>query len=135
MASFEQISDFDVFFYHGQNELELENESDILWSLIQERRTMYYNRQEGIPSVENNPNAISLEVLLRYSISNYLAWRNTQVGDGTNNTKDRRVAVSQNSIIFDRDARKGDLDVIVYYIPYVNFKEPQNIKVPIGRGI
>lgn len=128
--TFEQLSDFDMFFYYGQNDLESENASDLLAGLLQSIRSMFYNRSEGIDQKENYPNTLILTIGLKYSIINYVGYRNTQVGDGTNNTKDRRIAASQDSIKFDQD-NQGNLDVTVYYISFVNYNELKNIKAPV----
>ena len=127
------ISDLDVFFFYGQNDLQLEIESDITAGLIQGRRSLFYNRRDsaGIDSKENYPNSLSLNVLLRFDVVNWIAYRNTYVTDGSNNEKDRRVGVSQNFISFVSDA-SGNLDVQILYIPFYDFDKKDVVSIPVG---
>lgn len=137
MKEFSQLSDFDIFFFYGQSDLELENESDLIAGLLQPRRSLYYNRQDGcgISEKENYPLSLSLQIGMRYDVANWVAFRNTQVTDGSANTVDRRIAVSQNSVSFRQDMNKGTIDLSVVYIPFGNFRKPDQILTSIGRGI
>lgn len=135
MRSVSEITDFDNFFYYGMMDLDHEIESDIFIGLQQGERSMFYNRQEGcsMETMENYPNTIIAQIGMRYSIMNYLAWRNGEVGDGTNGTRERRVACSQAVIGFEKD-EKGNLDVSVLYIPFANYKDVRFVNVPIIGG-
>jgi len=130
---YSQLSDFDTFFYRGSNDIELENQSDILWGILQPKRSMSYNRREGcgITDRVNEPNAIQLTIVGRYDITQWVGYRNTYVTNGQNNTKDRRVAVSQSTISFEQN-NKGEVDVKVLYIPFANFQQPTILTLPVG---
>lgn len=128
-----QITDWDNFFYYGDGELEDECEFDLYQLLLQPKRSLYYNRREsaGVTEYENNPNSLSLQVNARYEIASAIAYRNSIVVNGSNNTKDRRMAVSQNTIGF--EARNGDLNIKILYILYSNFENPQDKSFPLVR--
>jgi hypothetical protein len=127
-------NDFDVFFFYGSNDLQLETESDLVAGLIQEKRSLFYNRQDAAGLKENYPNTFTLSVSTKYDITSWVSFRNTQVTDGTNSTRDRRVAVSQNYISFSRES-VGTLNVEVLYIPFYNFKKAQQLTIPVSGGI
>jgi hypothetical protein len=133
MSDMNVLQDFDNFFFYGQNDLQQENESDLLAGCVQPARSLYYNRQDaaGINEKENHPDAISTQFLTRFNIVSWVAYRNGQVSDGQNNTLDRRLAVSQNSVNIKTDG-KGNLSVSILYIPFSDFKTPQNLKIPAG---
>ena len=107
-------------------------ESDLMQVLIQPKRSMLYNRQfgAGIKDRENFPNAVSLQIGLRYDIASAIAYRNTVVSDGTDNTRDRRIASSQFSIEFKQD--RGNLDIRVYYFNFVNTKQIRSVDIESG---
>lgn len=130
-----QLQDFDIFFYYGQSKLEIENKSDLLAGLVQPSRSMYYNRQDsaGVSDKENNPNTVGLQISVRYNIVRWSAYRNSQVTDGQNNTTDRRIAISQNSVNVKND-KNGNVDINVLFIPLADFKTPQTLELP-GGGI
>ena len=134
--AFEQSSDFDVFFYYGENQnpLEIENESDIYAGLTQRKRSMYYNRQfgAGIPDKENYPNSLALLIGTRYDVVNWAALRNNRV---STEDPDRRVAISQETVKIGQGNKKGTMDVNVTYIPFTNFEQPKSVSLPIGRGV
>lgn len=121
---------WDVFFYYGQNDIELENRFDVYQVLMQPERSLFYNRREsaGLEKYENNPNTISLQVFAKFSIANALAYRNFIVTDGSNNTKDRRIAVSQEAIGF--YPKDGELDITLLYFSLYNYK-PSLVDVPL----
>lgn len=130
MSSPSQLGSWDLFFNYGDNDLDLELESDAMMLVVQPARTLFYNNLESGGVSENYPNGLSLQVLLRYNIASAFAFRNRVVVDGSNNTKDRRLAVSQNSISFNSN-QSGELDVTVLYIPYYNFDAYKSIN-PTG---
>jgi hypothetical protein len=133
MSTLENLTDFDIFFYYGQNDISLENESDLMTGLMQPKRTLFYNRKDGcgVADKENYPNTVSLFVNIIYDIINWIEYRNTQVQDGSDNLfPDRRIFASQNTINFKND-KKGNLDIIVLYIETTNFSKLQQISMPI----
>lgn len=127
-----ELNAWDNFFYYGQNEFELELESDLMMLLIQPGRSLFYDNQEsaGISDYENYPNNLILQIYGRYSISAAIAWKNRQVTDGSDNTIDRRIAVSQNFISFKTDI--GNLDVSVVYIPFSQYTKFKTMNMKIG---
>ena len=127
------LSDFDIFFFYGDNDLQTEIESDLLAGFIQPVRSMFYNRQDGAGVIENAPNTPSQSIYRSYEFVNWASWRNTKVGDGTNGTKERRAAVSQEHIKYSRDNR-GNLDAEILYIPFFNFRKGQLLSIPITGG-
>ena len=134
--AFEQASDFDVFFYYGENRnpLEIENESDVYAGLTQRKRSLFYNRQfgAGIPDKLNYPNSLALSIGTRYDVVNWAALRNNRV---STEDPDRRVAISQATVGIKQNNKKGTLDVNVSYIPFTNFEQPKSVSLPIGRGV
>lgn len=137
MINLTSLSDIDAFFFYGQNDPQLENESDLVRGLVQPKRSLFYNRQDGcgISSRENMPNSLTLEIGLRYDVVNWVSLRNNRVSDGSEGTRDRRLAVSQNTISFRRDAKRGNVDVNVGYIPFADIKNSGNVQAPILGGI
>jgi hypothetical protein len=93
---------------------------------------MFYNRQfgGGISEYENQPNNLLTQIGLRFDIANAVAYRNTTVTDGSDNTIDRRLAVSQNSIYF--EIERDQLNIGVLYIPYLNYENFEQITIPLG---
>jgi hypothetical protein len=119
--SIEQLGSWDIFFYYGQSDINLEIESELTQLVLQPSRSLYYNNQEsgGISNYENYPNEVNLQINARYDIAKGVSWKNGVVTDGSNGYPDRRVAVSQSSISFTRN--RGELDVEVFYIPYYDY--------------
>lgn len=126
--------DFDYFYYYGLSEIEKETEHDLMLLLLHPRKSLFYDRSEGagVFEYQNYPNALSLQIGLRYNIAMSLAKRNANVTNGVNNTKDRRVAASQFSVQFNQD-QDGNLDVMLYYYLYSNLSNPLNINLPVGK--
>lgn len=136
MIDYKTLSDFDVFFYYGEIDLETEVESELMAGFIQPARSFFYNRQDscGVYEKENFPNTLSLTINMSYDIVNWAAYRNIYVTNGQNNTRDRRVAISQNSINYEKD-NKGNLDATIFYIPFFNYKKPSQLTLPIIKGL
>lgn len=130
--SIDELSSWDIFFYYGKNDLDLELSSDLMLLMLQANRSLYYDRREsgGVSGYSNHPNALSLQVNIRYNAANAIAWKNSVIADGLNGLPDRRIAVSQTSISFLRSG--GDLDVTVLFIPYYNFNNYKAINVPMA---
>ena len=60
----ETLRDFDMFFYYGQNDLELETRHDILVNLKQPKRSLFYDRcldSAGIDDYENKPDGLTIQ--------------------------------------------------------------------------
>lgn len=127
-----QYANSDYFFYYGQIDIKEECRSDLWQLLYQPTRSMFFNRQEGggVTEYENYPNAISLQVNLRLSISNAVSYRNSVVTDGFDGQKDRRIAVSQNFIGIEQ--KNDNLDLIVLFFLYSDYTNPQKINSSIG---
>ena len=131
------IDDFDIFFYYGQNELELETRSDLLANLTQAKRSLFYNRNldsAGIPDYENMPEGLALRINLPYDVVNSLSRRNQFVSNGENGTRDRRVAVSQSTIRIEANSNIGNIDITVLYVPLADFKQSESLQFSIGAG-
>lgn len=129
-----KLSDIDYFFFYSKNNFEDECAHDLYELLLQPQKSIFYNREfgAGVSESENSPNALSLQVNLRYQIAQAIADRNSVVTDGRNGTKDRRIAASQFSINFKQAVQSGELDVEVFYFLYANYDTPQNLSMPVG---
>lgn len=127
------LDSFDYFFYHGSQPLNEEIASEVLAMLNQPARTLYYSRSYNSSRVhdyENTPNSLVLEVGMPYDVVESIARRNTVVGDGAQNGRDRRVFASQETVSIQRSG--GNVDLSVEYIQSVDNKGNQ-IQLPIGR--
>jgi len=135
MIEAQTLSSFDNFFYYGKNDFNTEIESDLMQVAIQPKRSMLYNRQfgAGVSDRENYPNAISLQIGLRFDIANAIAYRNGVVSDGENDTRDRRIAASQFSLEFVQNA--GNLDIRIYYFSFANTKDIRAINLSTGGAL
>jgi hypothetical protein len=125
----EQFADFDIFFYYGLGDLEIETKSDILQNLIQPKRSLFYNRSydsSGIKEYENRPNSFALRISIPYDIVTSLSKRNTIVSAGENGNPDRRIAVSQATIRVENI--KFGTNISVLYIPFANFRQTDQVK-------
>ena len=126
---------WDIFFYYGKSGLDLENRFDLYQIITQPKRSLFYNRKEsaGLSEYENNPNGINLQVLARYDIANAVAYRNTIVVNGSEGLKDRRIAVSQNTIGFEKNKYKDDqLDISIFYFSFFNYTDPKIFSASLG---
>ena len=115
------LADFDIFYFYGQNDLQTEIESDIQQLVVQNSRSLFYNRANdsaGLDEFENVPNAVSQAIMVAFNIVASLAKRNTYVGNGQEGTRDHRIAVSQNSISVEQVG--AELDISIFYIPLFN---------------
>lgn len=135
MRILKELSDINIFFFYGTLDLDLEIESDMAQILHQPKRSLFYNRSDGcgIPDYENYPNTLLLEIMIRFDVVQGIYWRNQNVGDGTNGTKERRVAISQWSIGTSRTG--GNLNLEVNYIPFNRYQSIKSMNLPVGiRG-
>lgn len=126
-----ELPAWDQFFFYGKGDLHEESVYDLNELLFQPKRSLFYNRRAsaGVSEYENNPNGIGLQVFARFEIANAVAYRNSQVSDGSDNLPDRRIAVSQNSIGF--EAKDGNLDVRVLYFLYSDYEVPKSNSFPL----
>lgn len=136
MDDITKYRDIDFLFFYGSINLEEETKHDILLGLLQQKRTMFYNRSEGagISSYENYPNGLSLHVGLRYDIVAWISKRNGEVSAGQGGYQDRRVAVSWNSI-YVKSNNNGEIDINVQYIPFANYTGIKSVSIPAGVGV
>lgn len=134
VSSIDVLSDFDLFFYYGQNDLELETKHDVMCNLMQPKRSLLGNRSldsAGVSDYENKPIGIGIRVNLPFDIVDSLSKRNQYVSNGQNGNKDRRVAVSQSTVRIESD-KQGTVKITVLFIPFSNFKQTQVLSVPLG---
>jgi hypothetical protein len=124
--------DVDHFYFYGKIDESEELEADLFQGLIQDKRSLFYNRAygAGVPSYENAPGGFYLQVSLPYDIVLWFAKRNQVVSDGSNGYRDRRAVTSQTVISIEQ--KVGQLDVNVPYVPYFNRERMQALQVPIG---
>jgi len=130
--SIDELSSWDIFFYYGQSNIDLEMQSDLMLLVLQSDRSLYYDRREsgGVAGYENHPNDLNLQVNIRYNIANAVAWKNGIYASGIDGMPDRRIALSQNSISFSKSG--GELNVALLFIPYFNFNNYKIINVPMA---
>ena len=130
--SIDELSSWDIFFYYGQNDINLEMQSDLMLLALQSDRSLYYDRREsgGVAGYENHPNDLNLQVNIRYNIANAVAWKNGISASGIDGMPDRRIALSQNGISFSKFG--GELNVALLFIPYSNFNNYKIINVPMA---
>lgn len=136
VPSIDVLSDFDMFFYYGQNNLDIETRHDVMLNLMQPKRSLLGNRSldsAGVSDYENTPSGISLKINLPFDIVESLSKRNQYVSNGENGSKDRRIAVSQSTVRVEQDSQ-GNIDVTVQYIPFVNFKQTESLSIALGVG-
>lgn len=128
--SIERLKDFDNFYYYGQGDIVDEIESDIHQVVVQNSRSLFYNRSNDsamVDEFENTPNTIVQSVLIPYSIVSALSRRNTYVGNGQDDTKDRRIVLSQNSIKV--RASGSNIGISIFYIALININNVQKTTV------
>ena len=132
MATLDEVSDINVFFYYGNLSAELETEHNLMAGLLQPERSFYYNRSDsvGVDSYENHPNNLLLQIQLRFQIANWVNFYNTYTGDGTNGSRERRLAISQFSIEFEQS--EDNLDVNILYIPFADYTQMKSVKTSVG---
>jgi len=127
--------DFDIFFYYGQNPLDVETKADIMELLVQAKRRLFYSRSRGAAGIEryeNTPSGVSLQARLPADVVTAIAERNLRVSSGEKGSRDRRVAVSQTQVDVVSDTVTGVATVSVLYIPLANIDETQTVSAPIG---
>jgi len=129
MEALSKLASSDIFFYYGKSDIELETEADIVIGLSQPKKSMFYARSEGcgVSEYGNFPNTLVMQVMARYDIAKWAAYRNENVSDGNENLPDRRVAISQNSVGFGKN--RDELDVDVQYIRFANYKNINKVSI------
>ena len=130
------LSDFDIFFYYGQSDLEIETKSDLMANLSQPKRSLFYNRaldSAGIYDYENFPEGPRVRVNLPYDVVNSFSKRNQFISNGENGARDRRVAVSQSTVRVEFSGR-GNVNVTVLYIPLADFKQTESLQIGLNTG-
>ena len=130
-SEFNSSSSWDIFFFYGKNDLDLESQYDLYEMLLQPKRSLYFFRRgsAGVSEYVNNPNGIDLQVFARFEIANAIAYRNTIVSRGENGTKDRRIAVSQTSIGF--ESKNDELNVRILYFLFADYETPKSNSFPL----
>lgn len=130
----EQLADFDLFFFYGQNSLDLETQSDLMQLLVQPKRSLFYSREDGaaLDDIVNEPNNTLLEVSARYEAASAIARRNLVVVDGTDGRPDRRVATSQAAIQIERTRESIEIGVI--YLPFADHETQRTLSAVVRTG-
>ena len=134
VTSIDVLSDFDLFFYYGQNDLSIETKHDLMLNLMQPLRSLLGNRAldaTGVQRYENTPAGLTLSINLPYDIVSSISQRNQHVSNGEDGTPDRRVAISQSIVRAEIDG--SEVSVTVQYIPLADLKET-SLTIPLGLG-
>ncbi len=135
MGDVNDLKDFDNFYYHGQIDLAEEIKSDVLSTLLQSMRSLFYNRSydsSEIGRYENSPNTIVLNILIPYVVVTALARRNQVVSAGDIGP-DRRIAISQTLVRV--ETNKDQLNVTVQFILLSNFNENSTVSAVFAIGV
>ena len=112
------LNSWDNLFYSGLNNIEEEINIDLIQVLIQPEKSLFYFRQEGAGVKENIPNTFSQQMLTRYKIAKWVAFRNGYLQGEI----EKRVAISQNYIEIENNSNEQNISV--YYIPYSKLQDP-----------
>ena len=131
----ENLNSFDYFYFYGKPDLENEIASEILALLMQPTRSLFYSRgynAAGVANFENAPNAIITQVVLPYDIVEAISRRNGLVSNGSQGNRDRRIAVSQQTVTV--EGKESELDLSVEYILLAD-NSTDNISLPLARGL
>jgi hypothetical protein len=124
------LADFDIFFHYGENDLDLEIESDLMCLVLQNKKSMFYDRSYGGGVNENYPNSLVQAILLPYNIVSSIGRENQKVSDGNNGHPDRRIAVSQAAVKIEQEW--NEMRVLIPYIKFVDYNTLQMITVNRG---
>jgi hypothetical protein len=126
---------WDDFFYYGKQDIRIENQNDLWIGILNDSRIYLYNRQDSVGIQENLPIGFASYLLLRYNITKWIAYRNSYVVNGKNNTKDRRIAASQDSIDVkfpDQSKYSGKIDLSLLYYNFFDLENPQKTNSVFG---
>lgn len=120
---------WDYFFYYDNLPKKDIIQFEVMQGIIQPSRSLYYDRQDscGIDAMENDPQSISTSIFVKYKIINWIAYRNSYVTDGNNNTTDKRIAASQNTINIENTT--GVMNIAVYYISMDDISQQNQLQV------
>lgn len=118
------------FFYNGSNSVPEENQQDLLQIVQQPQSSMFYNRSFGCDIKYNVPLSAISQSLVAYSIAMAIAVRNSSVSDGTDDSPDRRISCSQQTI-FVTDGSNGERNISIRYFNYSDMTTVQQIKLPV----
>ena len=126
--------DMDIFFFadEGTTSLDDQNTMDLAVALLQPTRGFFYNRSDdcGITNSENMPNSLTLQLMTKYNITKWVGKHNGEVSDGSDGNPDRRILVSQNTIIINQS--NDNIDVNVNFASMGNLAiTPQSLSVPL----
>jgi hypothetical protein len=128
----DSLRSMDAFFFYDDLSVEDSILHDALVGLPQKKRSLFYYREgsAGLDQHVNLPSGAFAEVMIRYDAAAWFGQRNRTVGDGTDGTKDRRAATSQEVIDV---TRLGDgMEVAVPIVPFSELSEPRTARVSIG---
>jgi len=126
-------SAWDTFFYYGQGDLKEEVRQDLLNGLSTSKNKLFFNRSDssGVNDYVNTPIGLAIQIGLKYAAVKWIAYRNTYTGNGVDNTKERRVATSQNEIQVEIK-NKNSVDLSIFYILFAYYQQNTTINIPIG---
>lgn len=128
-------SDVDNFFFSGEVDIDTQITSEVLQSLMQPKRSMFFNRSfgAGIPDYENKPLTAQLQIGMAYDIITGIARRNQEVPNGSDGTTDYRAVASQSGVVVEAD---GDtLGVSVWVIPLHSLQSRKIPAIPISGNL
>jgi len=134
MSDVNDLKDFDNFYYYGQGDLSEEIKSEVLMTLMQQMRSLFYNRSYDSSEVhryENSPNTIVLNILIPYVVVTALGKRNQIVSDGDIGP-DRRIAISQTLVRV--ETKRDELNVTVQFILLSNLNENSTVTATFAIG-
>lgn len=124
--------DMDYFYYYGQIDQQKEISANLDLHIRQPQRSMFYYRSCGseLSNFENNPISIITKILLKYSLVKSIAQMNSNVTDGSNNTRDLRVITSQSLI--DVNSTGDEVDIKIQYLPMYDTEQKDKIEISLG---
>lgn len=135
VTSIDVLSDFDLFFYYGQNDLDIETKHDLMLNVMQPKRSLLGNRSldaSGVHEYENMPVGIDLVFSLPYDIVSSISQRNQYVSNGEDGSRDRRVALNLSTVRV--EVNQSEVDVTVQYIPLATYQET-SLTIPLRVGV
>lgn len=117
--------DSDAIFYYGEDP-EQDIQNDIILGLGQDARTLFFNRSDsaGVSQISNSPNSFSLQVLAKFYISSWIAYRNGYVSQ---EKPDMRIATSQSVIEITQEEDK--VSIQIQYIRFENRIDLNTVEV------
>ena len=121
---------WDFFFLSGELPLLDEIQEELRQLFLQPRNALFFNRSEGstIPFRENSPGSIQQEIELRHDIVDAAGRRNIVTDDGELTGRDKRVALSQHTVSFNRPTQNA-LNITVSYFVLTDLSKFQDVEV------